>query len=150
MEPYSVAVVEQACREKFPEQSAQLTDLLDFELRALQGRAGPKAATGTFAGSLYNGNEAIAVTEVQLAVTTTIDGEETTRRYRAAVDLPPQAASSFSFKLLPGDPDASYSWTIVSAKGIVTDKSTRQRTINRHQRWERFIEEHEPEASENP
>jgi len=113
MEPYSVAVVEQACREKFPEQTPQGTDLLDFEVNALQGRAGPKTASGIFSGSLYNGNDAIAVTEVQIAVTTTTDGEESTRLYRAIVDIPPQAAGEFSFKLLPGEPDASYSWGIL-------------------------------------
>ena len=149
MEPYSVAVVEQACREKFPERTAQGTDLLDFEVSALQGRAGPKTASGIFSGSLYNGNEAIAVTEVQVAVTTTTDGEKSTYLYRVTVDIPPQAASDFSFKLLPGEPEASYSWTILRAKGIVINANTRQRTINTQRRWERFIEENEQEAGGN-
>lgn len=122
MNQAAVAVVMRSCREKFPADSAGGTahgpterTLNPSELAALTGRAA-LAYGNRYSGTLYNGNAALTLTEVEISISTTVDGKEVTRLYRTNVSVPPQTAADFEFDIVVGDKGADYSWTIASAK----------------------------------
>lgn len=127
MDRSAVLVVMQSCREKFPAGSSTDNsaasaerDLTPVELVGLTGRAGLSYGN-YYSGSIYNGNTGIEVTELEITVTTTIDGEEVTRAYRDRVSIPPQSTADFGFDIIVGDVDASYGWSISGAKGKPTE-----------------------------
>lgn len=110
-----------ACREKFPYRGADSHAADEVELSALQllgltGRAGLSFGK-TYSGSIYNGNKDVTVTQVEISITTSVDGEEVTRTYLDEVNIPPLSTSDFSFDIIVGDTGADYSWGITGALG---------------------------------
>jgi hypothetical protein len=122
MNKRAVNAVVKSCRKKFPKDEegtgtkVSSRNLNSYELEKLTGRAG--YSYGFLDGSLYNGNEGIVVTEVEINVTTTSEDEEVTRSYSVDdLHIEPKSTSSFIFSIISGDQGADYSWYIVSAKG---------------------------------
>lgn len=122
MNERAVNAVVSSCRNTFPENeekenpNVSVRSLTSEELEKLTGRAGYEY--GTYDGSIYNGNDEITVTEVEIAVRTTSEGEQVTRTYRDNdVYIKPKSTGSFSFSIISGDQDADYSWSITAAKG---------------------------------
>lgn len=70
-----------------------------------------------YSGTLHNGNANLIVTQIEIAVTTTLDKKPTTQAYVIPVNARPNATSDFSFKVLTGDTSAKYQWEILSAQG---------------------------------
>ena len=58
------------------------------------------------------------VQSVEIGVTTTINGEETSLVYRKNVGLSPLSAGDFTFPIVVGDAEATYSWYIADAMCI--------------------------------
>jgi len=87
------------------------------QIKKLTGRAGLSFGN-YYSGSIYNGNDNIMINEVMISVTTTINGEETSRIYVDEVHIPPRTTSDFGFNIIVGDKDAEHKWAIVGAKGI--------------------------------
>ncbi len=121
MDSAAVASVMRSCRAKFPDgqpavDRAPERALALPELRQLTGRAGLSYGSYYF-GSLYNGNEGLVVTRVEIEVTTTVSKEVQARTYRANVSIGPQSAGDFGFDIIVGDRGADYTWSIVRAWG---------------------------------
>ena len=110
----AIRLIARACREKFPV-AANDDQLSPSQMANLTTRGGPVGEV--WSGSLYNGNEDVTVTEVEIHVTTIGGGEKTLRRYRADVHVPPLKTGTVFFPIIPGDEGAEYSWSIGSAKG---------------------------------
>jgi hypothetical protein len=87
-------------------------------LGRLTGRA--SGSLGTFSGTLYNGNDELAVSEVVFLLTM-MQGETplSTRPYQIRIYIPPRSARKFSFRVVPIGSDESYRWTLVKAAGFV-------------------------------
>lgn len=90
--------------------------LKNAEMLKLNGRAGVQSGT-TFAGTLYNGNGDVTVTEVAFVITTVEAGRSSSREYRVKLKTAPLSAQEFSFPILQGDYGASYTWSIARALG---------------------------------
>jgi hypothetical protein len=123
MDQAAVLVVTRSCREKFPVDGSAGTSaapaertLSALELHQLTGRAGLSFGN-RYSGNIYNGNTEVTVTELEVAITTTVSGEKVSRIYRNRVSIPPRSAADFGFDIIVGDKDASYSWSISGAKG---------------------------------
>jgi len=115
------------CRNKFPdktkiEESTVPPDrqLSINEISLLAGRAALDYGD-EYSGSIYNGNSNLTLTQLDITVITTISGKKTPYVYRDEVSIPPKSTGRFSFKIIVGDKDASYSWSISSVKGRPTD-----------------------------
>lgn len=112
----AVGLVTQACVMKFQKSDSRSTPLTPSQLAALDGRAGLDFSS-RYSGTLYNANDDITVTEVDLDVTTTIGGTEVTKTYRTTLSISPRSTGTFGFDVIRGDDGAKYSWTISAAKG---------------------------------
>jgi hypothetical protein len=122
------AAVTRSCRQKFPtEISTTERDFTAAEVAALTGRASLSHGT-LYAGTVYNGNANLTVTQLRIVVTMTtvkgVDfdtmktvGGQTPRSYSVDVSVPPQTVRDFSFNIIGGDEGASYTWSIVGARG---------------------------------
>ena len=111
MSDAAVVTVTRICRTEFPSAKPQDRPLEPSELRSLTGRAGPQGR-GRYAGTLYNGNPHLLVKDVQLRITTTTAGKESSRTYRIGnTEFPPLTAKSFSFGFVEGDTGAEFSWS---------------------------------------
>ena len=110
--------IHRSCREKFPEGSEERQrsrDLTYMELSHLDGRAGLEY--DEYKGSIYNGNEDIAVTSVTIAVIGELDNKKTSRGYTSEVTIPPLSTKDFKVKIVVGDEGSKYSWNITGARG---------------------------------
>ena len=116
----AAADIRDACQAKFPGiASNQIAphELNLQETSAITGRGRP-AYENTFKGNLYNGNKDIAVTEVQIQVTTTEAGNKVARAYAIKITIPPQTAKDITFEFIVGDKGSDTSWIITAAKGL--------------------------------
>ena len=116
MDSAAVAAVRRSCRAKFPEgqQASERSGqrlLSQTELGLLTGRAGLSYGS-RYSGNLYNGNENLTVTQLEIVVITTLSKERVERTYRADVSIPPKVAVAFGFDILVGDQGADYQWSI--------------------------------------
>jgi len=108
-----------SCQEKYPERpTIERTSraLNPAELSKLTGRAGLSFGN-YYAGSLYNGNDKMTVTHVEVVVTTSIDKQPSSRSYIADLTIPPKTTKDFGFNIIIGDPRAEYNWQVASARG---------------------------------
>jgi hypothetical protein len=109
-----------SCRKKFPERpivSRRSRDLNPSELSRVTGRAGLSFGN-YYSGTLYNGNDKLTVTHVEVVVTTSIDKQPSSRSYIADVTIPPKTTTDFGFNIIVGDPRAEYNWQLASARGF--------------------------------
>ena len=112
------------------------------ELAKLTGRAGKRLNSDLFSGSLYNGNDNLRISEIEIEVTTTkqtaedcppdwardpkrkpipLDCIPDSRSYVIQKTIPPKTVGNFYFNFIAGDAGASYSWQVVSAKGYKSE-----------------------------
>ena len=139
MDGTAVAVVVNACRNKYPDQSnaepvegeerpsydtSGVTRLGNKSVAELAGRSGPlSGATSlgsefTFGGTIYNGMADTIVTAIGLRISTEIGGERTAKRYFVDdLSLLPYRVGKYRVEILPGDENATYSWDIEAAWG---------------------------------
>lgn len=111
-------LVNRACELKFKPISTPL-DVLDLAM--ITGRGGHDIGR-FFDVTLYNSLNDITVTEIDITVTTTIDGEKAIKTYRSFVTITPRRAESFTFLIIQGDRGAGYSWSISGGKGFRTPR----------------------------
>ena len=113
-------LVMQSCAEKFPKGSeiinVKTRELTSEELSMLDGRAGLSYGNH-YSGTMYNGNNNLAVTELRINVQTTISGEQNTLEYLSKVTIQPLSTKDFDFDIIVGDKGAEYSWSIAGARG---------------------------------
>jgi hypothetical protein len=83
----------------------------------LTGRAGLSFGN-YYSCSIYNGNDHLTVTEVEITIKTTIGGKEVSTPYRQKVKIAPKTTADFGFNIVVGDPGATYEWTVTGGKGI--------------------------------
>src|SRR3990172_5958110 len=84
------AVITSACRSKFPESgsAASARRTLDWaHLAKLTGRAGLQY--DRYQGNIYNGNDDVTVTDVDISVVVSRGRDTTSRVYRSTLDIPP-------------------------------------------------------------
>lgn len=113
-------MITKSCREKFPDSPPvhpNVRALNVYEKLNISGRAGLDAGP-LFGGTLYNGNDNLTITQVEVQITTTIGAKSQSRAYNAKVMIPPKSTGSFAIEIIAGDLDAKYSWGIESAKGF--------------------------------
>jgi len=116
MDKAAVAAVMKACRSKFPSGSPRnspVRELSQEEVGLLGGRAGLSHGN-YYSVSLYNGNDDIVVTQIEL----TIGSQE--RPYRSDVTVHPKSTKTFGFDIVPGEQGAEYRWSIKKAWGRAT------------------------------
>lgn len=109
-----------ACRRKFSQTRSptrQPRDLTPSQIANLTGRAAPEYGT-QYKGSIYNGNEGITVTDVDIALATIVGRDTTTRVYRTALNIPPLSVGDFAFAIVVGEARSTYEWSIAAARGI--------------------------------
>lgn len=123
-----------------PDKRSPSRDLAPAELLKLAGRLATGVSPDRLSGSVYNGNDGLTVTELQIAVTTAparnlfagilgpgvrqghgvspskVNGQEVTRLYQADVSVPPLATGGVDIDILR-DKGAEVTWRIVAAKG---------------------------------
>jgi hypothetical protein len=123
MNEMAVRAVIKSCANKFPDDDEEEVttgpserNLTPSELSNLTGRAGLRYGS-TYGGSNYNGNPGLIVTDIEIAISTTSDGEEVTRVYNDDVYILPNTTGDFRFDIIVGDQNADYSWSIRSATG---------------------------------
>lgn len=112
--------IQDSCREKFPEKvTPQISTrpLQPAELAAVTGRAGVSYGN-RYGGTLYNGNNALTVAQVEIQVGTKEGGKDFTRAYTTHVTIPPLTAKDFSFDIIVGDKGTEYSWALSGARGF--------------------------------
>lgn len=118
----AVQALQSACYSKFPPaeivpEAPETRELVDSELRLLNGRGGVSVGN-TFDGELYNGNEGLTVTELEVAVTVEGDTNRSPNRYRTAyLSVSPLTTGSFSFEIIPTPPGKDWGWHITKARG---------------------------------
>jgi hypothetical protein len=66
---------------------------------------------------LYNGNDDIVVTQIELVIVTTISKLRDERSYRTDVFVDPKSTEGFGFDIVIGDQGAQYEWRIKQAWG---------------------------------
>jgi len=111
-----------SCRAKFPGRSAGdqfPSNLHTTQLAKLTGRAGLQLGN-SYGGNIYNGNNDVLVTDVDIAVTAVHNRDTTTRIYRTTLNIPPFSAADFSIDIVAGDAGSTYSWSIAAARGTVS------------------------------
>ena len=74
-------------------------DLTGDEVIKLDGFASKNSDTNIYAGTIYNGNNDITITEVDITVTAKHGENEITRTYRDKVQIRPLSTASFSVEL---------------------------------------------------
>lgn len=119
MNKNAVYMLEDSCRTKYP-QSKEEEDsrsLTPAELKHLSGRAGLSHGD-YFAGTMYNGNRTIRLTEIELAVYPSVGDQPSIRNYREAVSIAPLTTSGFGFSITLEGTMRTYSWALVAARGI--------------------------------
>ena len=120
MDQMAVRAIAGSCRAKFPAQSAGepvgTRELSGAQRQLLTGRAGVSYGN-RYSGTLYNGNEGLMVTRVELAITTTIGNRTEERTYRSDVTVAPKSAADFAFDIIIGDEGSKYNWRIERAWG---------------------------------
>ena len=95
-------------------------DLTLSEVSLLTGRAGPATTSGYFKGSIYNGNEGITVTEIEIIIATEIGGVAVARAYRNEVSIGPLETGDIFVQIIQGDSGADYTWCVSGGKGMNT------------------------------
>lgn len=123
MDTAAVAAVMNSCQKKFPavevsskKATSSERSLDASELAALSGRA--RLSYGNhYEANIYNGNDHLSITHLELLVTTTIGGKQIARVYGVAAAIGPLTADRVGFSIIVGDPGASYDWSIKSARG---------------------------------
>jgi len=100
-----------------PPSTPQNRPLNSEEIQNIKGSAKLDHGNHYYNGTLHNGNANLIVTQIEIAVTTTLDKKPTTQAYVISVNARPKATSDFSFKVLTGDAGAKYQWEILSAQG---------------------------------
>jgi len=125
MNKTATAAVINACREKFPkknssssnnEYKSSLVNLTQQQLSKLDGRAGLSYGN-TYGGKIYNGNDNITITKLEIQVTTTIGGKKSSKLYTTDTFIEPKKTESFYVDIITGDKGSDYSWNIAGAKG---------------------------------
>ena len=87
-----------------PQKVAPLERLLAIsELAQVTGRAGADPGSDYFSGSLYNGNQDLMITEIEVLLIFTVGGQSVSRAYRKSVVISPQSAGDFGFTIIPSD-----------------------------------------------
>lgn|SRR5574337_1024859 len=113
----------QSCRKQFPSDKQYIKksrQLSPYETIKLSGSAGPMASPlfgGNYEAIIYNGNDAITVTKIEVAIQTSIYGKTSIYRYSANTTINPLQTASVIFSILKGDMNAEYSWQILTAYG---------------------------------
>jgi len=116
----AAAAIVSACRSKFPDPGPHNgfpSSLHTAQLAKITGRAGVLSGT-SYGGNLYNGNNDIVVTDLDVAVSAIHNRDTTTHLYRIELHLPPLAVRDFRFDIVRGEPGANYHWAIVAARGF--------------------------------
>lgn len=126
------AMIRQSCREKFPERKTDQPKsraLNLAEISKVTGRAG-LAYGSRYSGTLYNGNDRLTLTQVEILITTQSPAsagygkygdfipDPVSRTYAADVTIPTKTTGPFGFDIIVGDAGAKYTWSVVSAKGF--------------------------------
>ena len=106
-----------SCRKKFPLVTIPDRMLSTVELSNLTGKAGTSDDGMWFSGKIYNGNEHVAVTELQLTLKASTIQNADARDYKTSVFISPQQASDFSISIIPSGQGAKYTWSLKSANG---------------------------------
>ena len=104
---------------KVKEQRKVMTrELTESERKALNGRGGPYSDQTKFETSIYNGNNDIVVTELDICVIFT-NGEETVSRdYKETVKILPKNTASVYFTIIsPGFGFEFKGWYLPNARG---------------------------------
>jgi hypothetical protein len=129
----AVALVTNACAQKFPTSSDQtakgLAQLPSEARERLTGRLGQSELTGEWRGNLYNGNTDWTVEEITLLIESTTHPDSTDKapwatptpplqtepeRYRVSLHVPPLTNTTFTVSMnWLGDLD----WSVESARG---------------------------------
>ena len=122
MNERAVYALQKSCRAKFPEnrESDHSRSLSDEELKLLAGRGG-LSHSNYFAGDMYNGNQKLKITEVELAIFPTAGDKSAYRHYREEVSILPLTTVSFGISIVLGEPGSKYNWNLISARGIPTN-----------------------------
>lgn len=118
MSKEAAGMVAHACELKFKPISSPLDA---FELAMITGR-GRHDIGRFFDVTIYNSLNDITVTEIDINLTTTINGEKTVKTYRSFVTITPRRTESFTFQIIQGDRGAGYSWSISGGKGFRTPR----------------------------
>lgn len=88
------------------------------EMNELTGRGGPENYDTKFSGTIYNGNESVVVTAVEIQVTFTNDEKRVSRVYKDTTKVLPLSTSMLYFSILsPGSGFKFSGWSIEEAKG---------------------------------
>lgn len=88
------------------------------EMNELTGRGGPENYDTKFSGTIYNGNESVVVTEIEIRVTFTNDEQRVSRVYKDTTKVYPLSTSMLYFSILsPGSGFKFGGWSIDGAKG---------------------------------
>jgi hypothetical protein len=84
-------------------------------MNELTGRVGPENYDTKFSGTIYNGNESVVVTEIEIRETFTNDEQ---RVYKDTINVFPLRTSMLYFSILsPGSGFKFGGWSIDGAKG---------------------------------
>jgi hypothetical protein len=85
------------------------------EMNELTGRGGPENYDTKFSGTIYNGNESVVVTEIEIRETFTNDEQ---RVYKDTTKVFPLRTSMLYFSILsPGSGFKFGGWSVDGAKG---------------------------------
>ena len=117
----AAALIAVACRAKHPPQPPfwrGVRELKQAEYLRLTGRADQATQTARFAGTLYNGNSNITVTQFKIALTNTVGENEVVRAYLVEVPVRPLTATQFSIEMVAGDIGKEFKWEIIGASGF--------------------------------
>src|SRR5262245_23032199 len=108
MSDTAVATVRRSCRQLFPVSYVPLAApkpegraLTPHEIDLLYARAGVSDGK-RYGGTLYNGTS-LKLNELEMSVTTTIEGRVVPKIYRTIVNVSPLATTDFGFNIIPGD-----------------------------------------------
>lgn len=99
-------------------QKIRIRSLSYTEMNELTGRGGPENYDTKFSGTIYNGNESVVVTEIEIRVTFTNDEQRVSRVYKDTTKVFPLSTSMLYFSILsPGGGFKFGGWSIDGAKG---------------------------------
>ncbi len=127
----AAAAIYNSCRHRFPLKKVPTEQHKDFdtlyrdqnapklsteETNKLTGRAG-LVGNSEYSATIYNGNNTVTITKVEITVSTFINRLPVSNRYSVDVDILPLKTVTFKFPVISGDDDAKYSWSFAAAYG---------------------------------
>ena len=113
-------LIHNSCRSKFKGTNLPDSSILTNEQTSkISGKAGPGFQANYFTGDIYNGNQEVTITSIELAIYSKGGDFDEIKNYNATAYIPPLSTGTIGFSFIPVS--GKIKWHIIRAKGFVVE-----------------------------